>query len=179
MFLHQDRTTDPLAAIVTLAARHGLTPSVLALVDGRTQAGTLMAPPRDSSDLIADEIVAAKTVVSQFAWLSTYRSNGTCCFPTAYRRLQMVAAVALLVLPGVVWDYEGRFSVTLDDKGFLPEAPAVEARVIFHVRRLEEYLKDSAAGEWVDPNALAGEVANVHDAARMLVTVMEIDGLSG
>ena len=56
-------------------------------------------------------------------------------------------------------------------------APEFEARVIFHVRRLEEHLKDIAAGEWVDPNALAGEVANMHDAARML-TVMQIDGLS-
>ena len=173
MFQHADSMTDPLANVLRMAKHQRVV-----LPDLREslafQAGTLATPPRDSGILSDQDAYVIDAVLRQFDWLSHYEIEDVCSRYQGCRRVQLVAAVAAHLLPPVVWDYEGRYSVTISDDGFLPFLQDVERTLHAHVARLREYLMDHDAGAWVDPNAVAGEVANVHDAARMLCVLLEV-----
>lgn len=70
----------------------------------------------------------------------------------------------------MVTDYAGRYTLTLDEDGYLPDLGALEVRVTLAAISLRGYLTDHDNGQWIDPNALAGTVVDVHDAALALET---------
>lgn len=72
-------------------------------------------------------------------------------------------------MPPVRTDSEGRYAVRPDEDGLFPQVGHGRLLASIAHRRLETYRDEIRAGEWVDPNVLAGAVADLHDATRPAV----------
>ena len=165
MFFHADPTTDPFVLVLAMAHRKGMDLCVHCLVDSRDEAGTLDARAPPGAGISPMDAALIDTLLHQAQILPLYLREQFCDEQTAICRLRIVAKIAYLLLPAQITDHEDRYTLTLSDDGSLPHPWAVQTILDRHLRDLTQYLGEHDAGEWVDINALAGEVANVHDAA--------------
>ena len=78
------------------------------------------------------------------------------------------------MLPAQIIDHQDRYTITVNQDGSLPHPWAMQTILDRHLRDLVQYLREHDAGQYVDINALAGEVANVHDAALMLEAALAL-----
>lgn len=163
---HISSAPDPLDIALCIAARRGLDLCLNCLAVSTEEAGVLDAPLRDSGDLDSDDVAILDTLLREYRLGDDLCYTGQWTAMQAVVRLRIVARIASLVLPPCVHDYEGRFAVVLDEDGHLPNLIDAQNTLSLHVRRLEGYLAEHDSGEWIDPNVIAGQVANVHDAAR-------------
>lgn len=162
--------TDLLDMIFDLADMAGR-PQCFDCVYNRTgEAGTLDVPPRDSGDLDPYAVAACDLLLRDADLRSIYIETQTLTPALAVTRLRIVAYVASVLMPPVVEDYEGRYAVVPDEDGFLPDLDLLDLTLSIAVTRLRSYLSGYDSGQWVDPNAVAGAVVDVHDAALAVQT---------
>ena len=173
---HINSATDPISISLAIAAERDLNPCLHCLATSTEQAGVLDAPRRDSGDLDAHDVAAVQALLREHRLGISMTYDGGWTKAQAATRLRIVARIASLVLPPTVYDYEGWFAVELDDAGYWPSIIGATNTLELHVMRVEKYLGEVQGGEWVDPNALAGEVANVHDAARAVEVLLDLAG---
>lgn len=174
---HVNNTHDPITLALAFATRRGLDVCLDCLAVNTEQAGVLDAPPRDSGDLASAAAAMIDTLLHEHRLGRYLTYTGEWTPLQAAMRLRIVAKIASLVLPPCVYDNERRFAVALDDEdGHLPNVMGAQIDVERLVMRLERYLAEHDAGEWIDPNALAGEVANVHAAARVIEVLLALTG---
>lgn len=81
------------------------------------------------------------------------------------RRIRLAARLVGMLLPAALQDVHDRFTVTLDDVGLLPDPGCADLLLCLVPMALRCCLCQRDAGAWVDPNAVADAVADVHDAA--------------
>ena len=84
-------------------------------------------------------------------------------------RLLYACRLALQLLPEVVGDVFGRFVLELVDDVQAPRVEHLEHEVSRALSALRGCLHEHDRDEWVDPVALAGALADVHDAVRLVV----------
>jgi hypothetical protein len=173
---HTNSTPDPIDIAFAIAARRGLDLCLDCLAVSTDEAGVLDAPPRDSGDLDSDDVAMIDTLLREHRLGRSLTNSGDWTAMQAATRLRVVARIASLVLPPCVYDYEDRFAVRLDEDGHLPDVTGAQNDVLGYLMRVEDYLAEHDSGQWIDPNALAGEVANVHDAVRMVETLLDLTG---
>lgn len=162
--------TDLLDLIFDLAQMAGK-PQCFHCVYNRTgQAGTLAAPPRDSGDLNEYGSTACRIVLEEAGRREFHRYMGVLTPLAVATRMRMIACVASTLVPAVVEDYDGRYALGLWDDGVLAPLCTLDDALSFAVTRLTTYLTELGAGDWVDPNAVAGAVVDVHDAALAVQT---------
>jgi hypothetical protein len=80
------------------------------------------------------------------------------------------------VLPPVLGDVFGRFTFTLDDAGHLPRRTDLLWVVAEHTKAAAAYLGEHDAGDWVDPNAVAGAVADICDSTLNVIRLCQLKG---
>jgi hypothetical protein len=167
---------DHLPTLLTLAADSGgLTISACELITSTSEAGLLDSPLREARDLTATTVAATYLLVAEIDWRSIRVMNGLPQIKAA-KRVRIAAALVGLLLPPVRRDEDARYALVPDADGYLPTADEVLTGLHQAAQRVETYLDEHTLGEWVDPSALAGAVADVHDAARMLVALLECGG---
>ena len=165
-------STDTLDMIFDLAADAGV-PQCLCCVMKRTgQAGTLDGAPRDSGDLLdmPATVAAAQLVFTEAQDRGTFVYTGELSAAVAVKRLRMVAYVASRIMPPVIYDYDARYALQPLSDGFLPIREELDSTLSRTVTAMAAYLASHDDGDWIDPNALAGAVTDLHDAAHMLET---------
>jgi hypothetical protein len=146
-------------------------PQCLCCVYNRTgQAGTLAAPPRDSGDLDGYAATACDLLLQDAHLGDMYVYNGEFTPAQVATRLRVMAYVASVLVPPAVEDYDRRFTLEVDEDGYLPPLDDLTWTLTLAVTELRSYLADYDAGPWVDPNAVAGAVVDLHDAALAVET---------
>lgn len=145
------------------------------IIRTRRQAGLLHGPLRDSFD-VSDIAVTATSLLLKEVQRRSLRVWDAMPQAVAAERVRICAGLAGLHLPPVRIDSQGRFAVTLDHNGNLPCTDWLVMRLNREAERARNYLDSIDTGEWVDPNALAGAVADIHDTALMIVTVLAVGG---
>lgn len=177
MILYTSSAKDPLHITLVIADRRGINLCLDCLEASTDEAGILDARPHDAGVLSSEDAALVDSVLRQERLIRARIYSGECDAVTAATTLRVTAQLASLVLPSVV-DHEKRYAVILDEEGAFPHPLELVNLVSFHAMRLQDYLTEHDSGEWVDPNAVAGELANVCDAARMLETVLALTGTS-
>jgi hypothetical protein len=174
VFIHANAQSDPIVIALDLARAAGVEVCIDCLAASTDQAGTLPRPPRDSGVLTTSQAAAIDTVLNQDSWRWVYDVHGVCSPGVAVKRLRMVAWLASRVLPPVVVDYDGRYALGLGEDGAWPSVEAEERALRHELETLRAYLREHDSGSWVDPNAVAGALADVHDGARLLEALYEL-----
>ena len=156
-------TTDPVLALLDRLRALGHDPDLDELV-----ASALLPVTdwcwRSEDDPSADGFAAADLVAFETALLG-HRAYGLGARHSLVR-LAVVSRLALFVLPTPSADRFGRYQV----RDYLPGATEpCEHEVREAGLRLRTYLDEHDHGEWIDPLHLAGAVADVHDAALMVL----------
>lgn len=162
--------TDLIDTIFDLADLAGKPQCIGCVYDRTGQAGTLDALPRDSGDLDPYAAAACDVLVRDADSRDTYLYTGMLTEARVATRLRIVAYVASVLVPPVVEDYDRRYTLDTDEDGWLPSLGTLEWAVSAAVIQLRCYLAEHDAGQWVDPNAIAGAVVNLHDAALAVET---------
>lgn len=167
MHITDTDTLDMIFNLAEMAAK----PQCLRFVHSRVgQAGTLAAPPRDSGDLSQYASAACSVVLEEAYGRDFYLSQGLLTPLAVATRMRMIAYVASTLLPAVVEDYDGCYTLVLRDDGVFAPLYTLNDALAFAVTRLTGYLAEHDAGAWVDPNAVAGAVVDIHDAALAVET---------
>jgi hypothetical protein len=166
--VHPMHTThDPLVQAARLAADYGLRLDPYALADSTAEAGTLRRPERSEHDLSRQGVAACDLLLRETARSAPLCGDGGPDLD-AVLRLRMLARIVSMLLPPVVGDYAGRYSLRPGPSGYIPDAFDLDVEVRQHAARLAAYIAEHDAGEWVDPYAVAGAVADLHDTVRLM-----------
>lgn len=166
-------TYDPLTLLFHLAADSDLGMAASDAIHSPAEAGILDTPLRDAGDLTSVQVAALDLLLHETA-MRTLRPNFDA--NRAMRRVRVAAAITGVLMPPVQTDSDGRYAATLDIDGNLPTVDDYLPDLRQAEQRLAAYRADHDRGEWVDPNAVAGAVADLHDTTRTLVAVMEVGG---
>ena len=165
---------DPLTQLLDLAHDLGHELCVGCLATDLREAGALTDPLRDSGDLsplatAACELLLTETAISSPTGADLDDSTGPSLI-----RLRVAARLTGLLLPPALIDVYSRYAIELGPDGVLPDVTEFEPLLRAAVGRLQAYLDEHDTGGWVDPNAVAGAVADIHDAARALEALIEL-----
>jgi len=167
-------THDPIELLLDLAADHGLELCAHCLAENTEEAGELQGPLDDAGDLTGVEIAACELLL-RVAFISRVLvARGHLGQHQLALRIRVAARITSLLIPPVMWDHEGRYVLAADADGYLPHAEGAELGLSRAEDRLRDYVREHDAGEWVDPHAVAGAVADLHDAARLLHALLDI-----
>jgi hypothetical protein len=169
---------DPLTVLLDLLADHGVDLDPDVLQANTSPAGHLPRPLRDSGDLTACQIGACERLLDA-VHLRRYllgRGHGAA---TGLTYLMACARATGLLLPPAMADWAGRYQLVPDADGHLPHLQDLEDDLARAADTLTGYLREHDADQWVDPNAVAGAVADVLDAARVVLALTDVDPTVG
>ncbi len=167
---------DHLPTLLHLASDNGLRAAACDLINGDREAGVLLEPLLDANDLTDVAVGAIDLLLAEIDWRSHWVAYGTPQVIAA-KRIRIAASLTGLLLPPVVIDYDRRYALVPDDGGYLPHADEILRLLREAEQRLRAYLAEHDRGEWVDANAVAGAVADIHDSARMLNALLAVGGI--
>jgi hypothetical protein len=137
-------------------------------------AGTFDQPIRLAGELSPHQVALIDLLLNDIGLCEVLVVTGQVAAGVAAVRLRGLAKLVVTVMPAVVEDLVGRFGVLLNDDDAVPSLYGYERAVTLAAQALRGYLHDHDRGEWVDPYAMAGAVADLHDALRDLVVVHDL-----
>lgn len=169
-------TLNVLNAALSLAADAGVDIDPDALYVTTRQAGTLIRPRDDSPDTTAWQAAALDLVLAEAALAPAYAARGLTPYDIV-GQMRMCAYIASRILPATLVDVFDRYTLSVDDEtGELPRPEQVEWALGAALCALRGYVNERDAGQWIDTYVLSGSIADVHDAARMIIAAHDING---
>lgn len=168
-------TMNILNQLLQLAADAGRPLCLCCLIESTDQAGSYERAPSDEDgrDLSSVQVAAVELLLRE-ASMRRIRVLDGLDHDGAARRVRVAAQITSQLLPPTTVDLQGRFAVTLDDDGHLPEPADLEYQLEAAVSALRYYVDEHDQGRWVSPDEVSGAVADLHDSARVLTTVLEL-----
>jgi hypothetical protein len=172
-----NQNIDNLDAAIELAADLGLEFCPGCLAGDLTPAGAATEPPCDSGDLEPVAAAMLELLLGEVGHMDRVHAvHGNDLLETTASRVAALARLTLAVLPPVLGDVFGRFTLTLDNDGHLPRRTDLLWIVAQHTKVAAAYLGEHDAGDWVDPNAVAGAVADICDSTLNVIRLCQLKG---
>lgn len=170
------RRYSPLALIIHLAREFGIDVDVPDALINMGPAGRLRCPLELTRDLAVEQIAACELLLQAVAERPLEIDHFDVDPSDATMNLVSVARVASTFLPEVMWDYQGRYRLTLDEFGQFPDEETLNLSIATEAQTLQAYIAEYDAGEWVDSKVVAGAVANILDAALVVLAYWDCIG---
>jgi hypothetical protein len=176
-FTMLNHNIDNLDAAIDLAADLGLEFCPGCLAADMSPSGAATEPPCDSGDLEPVAVAMLELLLGEVAYMNRVHAvSGNDHLEATASRVAALARLTLAVLPPVLGDAFGRFTLTLDDAGHLPSRIDLLWVVAQHTTAAAAYLGEHDAGEWVDPNGVAGAVADICDSILNVIRLCQLKG---
>ena len=166
---------DPMHLLLELTDNVGHELCLQCLSLNTQPAGTLTSAARDSGSLTPEAAAACELLACELRSGFLHRADGGLDHRQILRRVLVFCRATLVLLPPVLSDWDGRFALTFGADDAAPPQPALYDMVCHaYADRLSAHLQEYDRDDWVDPNVIAGDVANVLDMTIRTFTWHEL-----